>query len=377
MWIGVDASRAVSACPTGTEAYSQRVIQELLALDSRHRFRLYFRTLPPPSSFAGGELRVIPCPRLWTHMRLSWEMARCPPDVLFVPAHVLPLVHPRASLVTVHDLGYLHFPRAHPWPQRLYLDASTRWNASAAMHLLADSEATRNDLVTKYGARPEKITVVYPGVDEALVPARDPVDIEVAKACLGITGDYFLYLGTLQPRKNLIRLIAAFAGLEHQTRGPELTLVLAGKRGRFYSDLLAGVQRLGLEERVRFPGYVSDEDKAVLLSGALALVFPSLYEGFGLPVLEAQACGCPVIASATSSLPEVSGGAALLVDPRDTAAITAAMQRIAADRSLREALTVRGFANARRFSWAACAASILNVIERCAHSLPGADRLGV
>ena len=116
MWIGVDASRAVSARPTGTETYSRRLIEALLPLRCHHRFRLYFRSVPPAGSFPGAQVRAIPFPRLWTHLRLSWEMARRPPDVLFVPAHVLPLVRPRVSLVTVHDLGYLRFPAAHRWP---------------------------------------------------------------------------------------------------------------------------------------------------------------------------------------------------------------------------------------------------------------------
>ncbi len=373
MLIGIDASRAVTARPTGTEVYSQRVIQALLALENTYRFRLYFRETPASGAFPGADLRVIPCPRLWTHLRLSWEMAHRPPDALFVPAHVLPLVHPRASLVTVHDLGYLHFPEAHPWRQRLYLDLSTRWNARAAAHLLADSEATKTDLVARYTTPPDKITVVYPGRDETLAPVRDPTTIEAVKARYSITGDYFLYLGTLQPRKNLARIITAFAVLTAQSPSHPVTqspshpvtqLILAGKRGWLYDDLFAQVRHLGLEGRVLFPGYLPDEDKAALLSGALAFVFPSLYEGFGLPVLEAQACGCPVITSATSSLPEVAGGAALLVNPSDTGAIAAAMRHIATNPALRKSLIERGFANARRFSWTTCAQSVLDVIEQ-------------
>jgi len=359
MLIGIDASRAVAACPTGTEVYSRRLIQALLTLESPHRFRLYLRSTSPANTFPGAELRVIPFPRLWTHLRLSWEMAHRPPDVLFVPAHVLPLIHPRVSLATVHDLGYLYFPEAHPWRQRLYLDLSTRWNARIAAHLLADSEATKADIVAHYGTPPDKITVAYPGRDETLAPVRDPASIEAVKARYGIAGDYFLYLGTLQPRKNLARLIAAFAALP-----PETVLVLAGKRGWLYEDLFAQVGRLSLEGHVLFPGYVPDEDKAALLSGAVAFVFPSLYEGFGLPVLEAQACGCPVITSTTSSPPEVAGDAALLVNPSDTEAITAAMQRIATDSGLRKTLIERGFVNVRRFSWAACARSVLSIIEQ-------------
>jgi len=364
MLIGIDASRAVAICPTGTEVYSRRLIRALLALESSHRFRLYFRSVPPARAFPDAELCVIPFPRLWTHLRLSWEMARRSPDVLFIPAHVLPLVHPRASVVTIHDLGYLHFPEAHPWRQRLYLDLSTRWSARFAAHILADSEATKADLVTRYGAPIEKITVAYPGHDGTLAPVRDPAMIEMVKARCGIAGDYFFYLGTLQPRKNLARLVAAFAALQS-----EAVLVLAGKRGWLYDDLFAQVRRLGLEGCVLFPGYVSDEDKATLLSGALAFVLPSLYEGFGLPVLEAQACGCPVITSTTSSLPEVAGDAALLVDPHDTAAITAAMQRITAAPALREGLIERGFANVRRFSWTACAQAVLSAVEQVEQSV--------
>ena len=369
MLIGIDASRAVAAHPTGTEVYSQRLIQALLALDGPHRFRLYFRSPPPADAYPGAEQRVIPFPRVWTHVRLSWEVAHRPPDVLFVPAHVLPLVRPRASLVTVHDLGYLRFPEAHPWRQRAYLDLSTRWNARVAAHVLADSQATRADLVAHYGAPPPKITVAYPGRDETLAPVRDPAVIGAAKARYSIAGDYFLYLGTLQPRKNLARLIAAFAAALGDLDS-EPSLVLAGKRGWLYEDLFAQVRRLGLESRVCFPGYVRDEDKAALLSGALAFVFPSLYEGFGLPVLEAQACGCPVLTSTTSSLPEVAGDAALLIDPAGVAAITAGLQRIAADRALRAALVERGLANVRRFSWIACAQSVLDALERC---VPGAS----
>ncbi len=364
MLIGIDASRAITDRPTGTETYSRRLIHTLLTLETPHRFRLYLRSDSPPHLFEDVELRVMPFPRLWTHLRLSWEMARHPPDLLFVPAHVLPPVRPRLSLVTVHDLGYLHFPEAHPRRQRLYLDLSTRWNAWAASHVLADSQATEADLVTHYGVRPDKVTVAYPGVDPSLGPVQDPAAIRAAQARYGIEGDYFLYLGTLQPRKNLRRLVDAFAELT--SRNPEATadLVLAGKRGWLYDNLFDHVRERGLDEHVRFPGYVAEEDKAALLSGAVAFVFPSLYEGFGLPVLEAQGCGCPVITSATSSLPEVAGDGALLVDPQDTTALADAMERLIADPALSDELVERGLANVHGFSWETCAQTVLEVIDQ-------------
>jgi glycosyltransferase involved in cell wall biosynthesis len=370
MLIGIDASRAVSDRPTGTETYSRRLIQALLTLDTPHRFRLYFRTAPPPHRFERAEARTIPFPRLWTHARLSWEMVRRPPDLLFVPAHVLPPVRPRLSLVTIHDLGYLKFPQAHPWRQRLYLDRSTRWNARAATHILADSEATKADLMDHYATRPDRITVAYPGIDPSLSPVSDPAVIQAAKARYRIDSDYVLYLGTLQPRKNLRRLVDAFAEFAGRETDIETTdLVLAGKRGWLYEELFEQVRRRGLEDRIHFPGYVAEGDKAALLSGARAFAFPSLHEGFGLPVLEAQACGCPVITSTTSSLPEVAGDAALLVDPQDTAAIADAMQRLLTNPALSRELIQRGFTNVRRFSWQACAQTVLDVIDRV--SSPG------
>lgn len=363
MLVGIDASRAVTDRPTGTETYSRRVIEGLLTLESSHRYRLYCRSRPPEDAFKGAELRVIPIPRLWTHTRLAWEMIRQPPDLLFVPAHVVPPVRPRLTLVTVHDLGYLRFPGAHPWRQRLYLDISTRWNARVATHIFADSEATKADLVARYTTPPDKITVAYPGADEGLHPVDDPGVIEGVKARYGIEDDYFLYLGSLQPRKNLVRLVDAYAEVVRREADVTAHLVLAGKHGWLYKELFDHVGRLGLRGRVLFPGYVADDDKAALLSGASAFVFPSLHEGFGLPVLEAQACKCPVITSTTSSVPEVAGHGALLVNPENTSAIADAMESVTTDPRLAERLVQQGTENVLRFSWEKCARTILGVID--------------
>ncbi len=375
--IGVDASRAVSTQPTGTEHYSRHLIEALIAQDrlvvqgrSRPiRWRLYFNRPPALPSFLADhphvEHRVIPFPRLWTHLRLGWEVARHPPDLLFVPAHVLPLWTRPPALVTVHDLGYRYFPEAHPPGQRRYLEWSTRHNARRAAAILADSQATRADLIRHYGTDPDRIVVAYPGLDPTLAPVQDPQRIAQTLARYGIRRPYLLYLGTLQPRKNLVRLVEAFARLRFRL-GPSgergLHLVLAGRRGWLYEDLFRRVRTLGLEGQVLFPGYVDDADKAALLSGALAFVFPSLYEGFGFPVLEAQACGTPVICSDRSSLPEVAGNAALLVDPTDVEALVTALYRVATEPRLRATLVERGRTNTRRFSWEACARTVLEVM---------------
>jgi len=374
MLIGIDASRAAVRERTGTENYSLNLIRHLLALESNHGYRLYFNR-PPAIELCGAavplspmttdlELRVMPFPRLWTHLRLSWEMVRQPPDVLFVPAHVLPLVHPRSSVVTVHDLGYLCYPEAHQPLDRLYLDLSTRYNAHAASRIIAVSQATKDDLVQHYGIEPDKVTVVYSGCDETMQPVEDRAAIERVKARYGIRGDYVLYVGTLQPRKNLGRLLEAYAMIRKRAKKDQIPcLVIAGRKGWLYGQIFQQVERLGLETEVIFPGYVPQDDLPALLSGARLFVFPSLYEGFGLPVLEAMACGTPVLCSNVSSLPEVAGNAVFLVDPLDVESMAEAMNRLLKDEGLRARLVERGLRQLRQFSWDRCARETLAVLE--------------
>jgi glycosyltransferase involved in cell wall biosynthesis len=370
MLIGVDASRAAFAERTGTENYSLHLIRGLLSLGSEHSFRLYFNQAPPDDLFAHhAERRIIPFPRLWTHFRLSWEMAWEAPDLLFVPAHVLPLVRPRCCVATVHDLGFHYFPEAHTPFQNAYLRWATRFNARCAARVLADSEATRQDLIRLCGTAESKIVVVYPGCDESLAPVTDPAMLAAVCRRYGLTKHYLLYVGSLQPRKNLVRLVEAFASL-HESRPADkespiadLQLVLAGPTGWLFDEILDRITHLGLSDRVVVTGYVPTADLASLLSGALAFVFPSLYEGFGLPVLEAMACGTPVVCSNVSSLPEVAGNAALLVDPLDTEALVEALARIVSDPGLRRELVQRGFRQAKRFSWRRCARETLQVLE--------------
>jgi glycosyltransferase involved in cell wall biosynthesis len=210
--------------------------------------------------------------------------------------------------------------------------------------------------------------VVYPGYDQTIFqPVRDEGVIEAVKARYGIAGDYALFVGTLQPRKNLIRLIEAFSNFRFPIS--DFRLVIAGKKGWLYQEIFRWVEELGLEKKVVFTGYVPEGDLPVLLSGARLFVFPSLYEGFGLPVLEAMACGTPVVCSNASSLPEVAGDAAVLVDPQDVEGLAAAMERVLGDEELRAELIVRGFEQARKFSWERCARETLDVLESVCHEL--------
>jgi glycosyltransferase involved in cell wall biosynthesis len=364
MHIAFDASRISVAERTGTERYSYELLAALARIDRRNRYTLYTNGLPPvlPPLGPNMALRSLRLPRLWTHAALGPVAAFHKPDVLFVPAHVVPLVHPARCVVTIHDLGYLAFPEAHTRRRRLELDLATRWSIHAAQQVIAISETTREALVRHYRADPAKISVVHHGVNPQFRPASDAT-IALVRERYGLLRPYFLYVGTLQPRKNLERLIEAFASLAI-SQAPELQLIIAGKTGWLSEAITSKAQAGGYADRVRLMGFVPDSDLPALLSGATAFVFPSLYEGFGLPVLEAMACGAPVLASNTSALPEVAGEAALLVDPTDTAALAVALARLASDGGLRMHLREQGLARAATFTWERCARETLAVLER-------------
>lgn len=361
--IDIDASRVTMNQRTGTERYSYEVIAALDRIAPADvSFRLYTNggceRLPPLSPRT--TVRDIRLPRLWTHLRLgptSW-LAR--PHVLFVPAHVIPIIHP-PTVVTIHDVGYRVFPDTHTNRRRLELELTTRWSVRAARHVLTVSQATKRDLVSWYGVDPERITVTHLGLSEIFKPPTDQYLIKDVQARYGLQErSYLMYVGTVQPRKNLTRVIEALAIT--LAAGYEVDLVIAGKRGWLSTPIEQRAQELGITHRIHFIGYVPEQELPALLAGALCFVFPSLYEGFGMPVIEAMACGTPVITSTSSALPEVAGDAALLVDPLDTNAIAAAIMQLIDQATLRETLRRRGLDRARLFTWEACAKKTLEVL---------------
>jgi glycosyltransferase involved in cell wall biosynthesis len=283
------------------------------------------------------------------------------PGTLFVPSHVVPLVHPRRTAVTVHDLGYLYYPEAHTRFSRLYLHLSTMYSARTAQRVIAISEATKRDLMERYGVAPGKIRVVYHGRDEAFRPVSDPAVLRATAAKYGIEGVYCLHVGTLQPRKNLGLLVEAWAMLRERMERPP-KLLLAGKRGWLYEPLVRSVEERGLGDLVKFADYVERADLPALYSGALAFTFPSLYEGFGLPALEAMSCGTPVVASNASSIPEVVGDAGLLLDPRDVGAWAGAVEQLSYDDAAQRDMSRKGLARAGRFTWERCARETFGVL---------------
>ncbi len=367
MIIGIDASRALRAKRTGTERYSLELINALLSEPRGHEFLLYVPAPPANADLFHPDANfvVLPGQRLWTHSHLGPYTRRHPPDLLFVPAHVLPLVGPRRTVVTVHDLGYERFPDAHPWRQRTYLRWTTRRHARIATSVIADSQATKDDLVHFYDADPAHVHVVHLAPDPTLVPERDPERIARVRRSYGLLDDaeYILHIGTLQPRKNLTRLIEAFVLLRQRLSNRHLYLVLAGSPGFHSQSLYEIVKKEGVEDVVRFTGFARVHDIPGLYSGAACYAFPSLNEGFGFPALEAQACETPLVCARASSLPEIAGDGALYFDPLDPQDLALALARVLTEPSLRTDLITRGKANLARFSWAKTARATLQVLE--------------
>jgi exopolysaccharide biosynthesis WecB/TagA/CpsF family protein len=380
MHIAIDASRATRAQRTGTENYARQLIERLVRTHPEVRWTLFFRDDPQDwlADLPHVARRVLPAARLWTYTALAPALLRLRPDLFWEPAHVLPPTAPLIgipSLVTVHDLGYEHFPAAHTWAQRTYLQLTTRYHVLAATKIIADSEATRTDLIRLYGTSPSKISVVPLGIDhEQFRPITNTAMLSTVKTRYKTGERFILYVGTLQPRKNLHRLIRAFAQIA--PRFPDINLVLAGGQGWLAEDLQALVNQLGVGERVVKTGYIEDSDLPALLSAAELFAFPSLFEGFGLPVLEAMACGTPVVTSNTSSLPEVAGTAALQVNPIQESQIADALALVLSQPALQEELRQRGLRHAAQFTWEQSAAQIWAEIETLllTNSLPNGGK---
>ncbi len=370
MIIGVDYTAAAWQ-GAGIGRYTRELIRAAVGRDRGLRYTLFYaaRGLPAGSPYlaelralcaANPNVRARPIPLsprlltvLWQRLRLPLraELLAGPMDVLHAPDFVLPPTRAR-TLLTVHDLTFLVRPECAEAGLRRYLSAAVPRALARADMVLVDSRATADDLARLLGVGGPRVRLVYPGVDPRFRPLP-AAEAEPARAALGLPADFLLFVGTLEPRKNLPRLLEGFAmaGLP-----PELALVVVGRRGWLYEEIFATVERLGLGSRVRFLDFVDDAHLPALYNLARAFIYPSLYEGFGLPALEALACGTPVVTAAVSSLPEVVGEAAVLVDPLSARSIADGIRR-ALDEGDR--LRAAGPPQARRFSWGAAAEALL------------------
>lgn len=309
-------------------------------------------------------------------LRIAWEQTVLPwqqMDLFHSLAFVAPIVTPWPLVVTIYDLSFVHYPKAFGSSRRLYLRLFTQLACRRARRILTISESTRRDLVKQWNVPPGRIDLAYPGVGEQYrqLPSDEVSTFRDAK---GLPERYILHVGTLQPRKNLVRLVRAYAHLkatgESGLKG--VKLVLAGGQGWLYKEILHEIEKQGLDQDVVMPGYVPANELPLWYNAATLLAYPSLYEGFGLPILEAMACGTPVVTSNASSMPEAAGEspegrAALLVDPYDTEALSEAIHSLLNDSALRDELRDRGFRQAGRFSWQRTASATVASYKRALH----------
>lgn len=351
----------------GINSYIYHLLRNLGQIGSGYRFSVFLGD----RRFEDERLRL--CYSWWpTHrppVRILWEQLVQPMalrqgkvDLLHAMAFAGPVVTPCPFVVTIYDLSFYHYPDAfRPW-NRWYLSLFTALSARRARRVIAISESTKRDVVKLLGVPPDRVDVVYCGVDDTFrpLPAADVAQFRRERA---LPDRFILFLGTLEPRKNVKKLVQAY-GRWRVVESDVPKLVVAGGKGWYYDQIFAEVERLGLTGEVIFPGYVMQQELPLWYNAADIFVYPSRYEGFGLPVLEAMACGMPVVTTNVASLPEVAGDAALLVSPDDEVQLLDAMRRASSDVSLRQEMVTKGLAQSADFTWARTARKTLDTYGR-------------
>lgn len=344
----------------GIGRYTRSLIYALAHMDLTNQYTLYVphdaRYLDDTRTFPQN-YRVVHSPLNERAMVTMWQRARIPlyielltgsADVLYSPDFVLPPTRAKKKLLTVHDLSFKRVPETAVPNLKWYLEGAVPRAVARADLILADSNATRADLIELFHAPPDRVRTLYSGYDEMFRRVTDAKELARVREKYKLQKPFVLNVGTIEPRKNLTRLIEAFSKL---TIRDELELVIAGGRGWMYDEIYAAPEKFGVKDRVRWLGFTPDEDLPALYSLAEIFVYPSLYEGFGLPLLEALACGAAVVTATNSSLPEVAGDAALLIDAHDTDALADAMNRLIRDTALRTTLQMKAPEQAKKFSW--------------------------
>jgi glycosyltransferase involved in cell wall biosynthesis len=380
MHIIIDYTPAVHQ-RAGIGRYTRGLVGALAPLNLPHQFTLlvlgrsgaHFVPAHLPPNF---QLRFVPLSDRWAtilwyrlNLPLPVDLLSGRADLFHGPSFTLPPSR-MPGLLTVHDLSFVRYPHgAHP-PLLVWLSKAVPRSLSRARHVLADSQNTRLDLIELMQVLPERITVIGAGVDKRFRCVADPAQLAEVRARYRLPERFILGMSTLEPRKNFTGLIAAFNRLAAGQAHTDLHLVIAGGKGWNYEPIFAVAEASPVRERIYFPGFVADDDLPALYSLAGLFAFPSHYEGFGIPVLEAMACGTPVVCADNSSLPEVAGDAALLVKATDTDGLADAMGRLVVDSPLRERLVSLGAQQVRRFTWETAARRLLEVYEAIGHTRP-------
>lgn len=369
MHIAIDA-HSVGAQLAGNETYAVNLIEALAEIDQSNQYTLYVTKQSAADRFKNRwpnfeVKRTLPhTPLVRIPVILSAALRRHPVDVLHVQYTAPPLA-PCAVVATIHDLSFEHLPETFNRRSRAQLRLTVRRTARNAVQILTLSEFSRHDVIETYGIDPDRVTVTPAAAPTHFRPTANGTNLRRIRAAYGIDREYILALGSIQPRKNLVRLINAYSTLRKELQNLAVPqLVIAGKRGWLEGETMRAAELSAAAHDIRFVGYVADADLPELFSGATCFAYPSYFEGFGLPVLEAMQCGTPVIAGNRTSLPEVAGDAALLVDPFDETDIADALRSVIENPDRRDDLRVKGIERAKQFSWQQTARLTLQAYER-------------
>ncbi len=355
--------------PGGTGTYTNRMIEQLLALDQRNTYVLLLDSptqrgiIEPRANMEEVVLRL-PNKLLWDQVAVPLAARRHKIDLLFNLKFTVPLLTRRPTVFVQHGADGLAMPTQYPLTNRLYLSAATRLYWAAASGVVCISQDTRNRFIAEFGEQNfAKTCVIYHGVNERFFDTGDPQRLAEVRRRYGLDGPYILYLGLIYAMKNVGRIIQAYGSVRERIGRK---LVIAGKPVLTAKEDLAWIDRLGLGEHVIQTGYVPDEDVPYLMRMADLFVFPSLYEGFGIPLIEAMAAGCPVLTSTGGSCPEVAGDAAVIVDPTSVADIAEGICKVLENPALKQELVSRGARRAREFTWANAATQTIQFLESVA-----------
>lgn len=365
MRIAIDASTI--STQGGPRTYVLGLLEALLKLDRENSYTVFYNDPSHLGRFPRAREIVLPgttpLARLWREHRLLPAACRRERiDLLHCPKSAVPFRSPCPVVVTLHDLIPLKHPETEKFAARLYWRLQIPIAARRSDFIITDSEHARSEIMADFSVEPGRIRAIMLGFDPAMTEKRDSTAREGILAQYDLPDDYILYVGTIQPRKNLATLIEAFHLLKQQRDIPH-KLVIVGRKGWLYDQLFTRISELGLDGEIRFTGFVPDQELPYIYDRASVFVYLSLFEGFGLPPLEAMACGVPVITSNTTSLPEVVGSAGITVPPLDVVQVSQALHRVLRDDALRTAMKHKGLERARLFSWENAARETLQVYE--------------
>lgn len=334
-------------------------------LDKKNQYIIYLPVDPTgdmPKERDGWKYIILPNKPLWTIFALSTAIRREKPDIFFSPTHYGPIFCPCPQVISILDLSYKYFPELFKKKDLLQLNLWGGYSIRKAAKVITISQSSRSDIIKEYRADPDKVLVAYPGIKQELSIKNKVLSMEEIKEKYGVDLPYILFVGTLQPRKNIVRLVEAFSKVKKQN----LKLVVIGRRGWQYEEILTSPKRFGVEDSVVFLENITDEELPLFYENAECFVLPSLYEGFGLPILEAMKYGCPVLTSNISSLPEAGGEAAIYFDPYNVNDMADKIKKVLEDESLRAKMKKEGLEQVKKFSWEKSAAKVIKVLEEAA-----------